>query len=126
MDVSERDINDKSVVHGYPILSEVSIMEVIINSEKNNKLLNRRELDFTVKYEGPTPSRNDVRNKLAAKLNVKLDLVIIQKMESRFGIQEATGYAKIYEDEARMKEIEAEHIMKKNAAPAAAEEAAEE
>ena len=101
-------------------------MEIIINSEKNNKLLNRRELDFTVKYEGPTPSRIDVRQKLAALLNADLELVIIQKMESVFGVQEAAGYAKIYESADRMKEIEAEHILKKNVVPAPAEEAAEE
>ena len=31
-------------------------MDIRILKDKNNALLNRRELDFVVKYEGSTPS----------------------------------------------------------------------
>ncbi|WNY27298.1 30S ribosomal protein S24e [Methanolapillus ohkumae] len=94
-------------------------MEIIIVKDEKNKLLNRRELDFTVKYEGPTPSRIDVRQKLAALLNCDLDLTMVQKMESVFGLQEACGYAKIYDSADRMKQVEREYMLKRNANPAA-------
>jgi small subunit ribosomal protein S24e len=36
-------------------------MDINVTEDKNNALLNRREINFTVKFEGPTPSRNDVK-----------------------------------------------------------------
>ncbi|MDV0446219.1 hypothetical protein MsAg5_00470 [Methanosarcinaceae archaeon Ag5] len=92
-------------------------MEITIVKDYQNKLLNRRELDFTIKYEGPTPSRIDVRQKLAALLNTDLDLTMVQKMESVYGLQEVRGYAKVYESADRMKQIEREYMMKRNASP---------
>lgn len=92
-------------------------MDIKIIEDKNNALLNRREVNFVVTFKGPTPPRNDVKNKMAAMLNVPVELVIIQKMENEFGKQEALGYAKIYEDASRMKEIERESVLVRNALP---------
>ncbi|AAM07050.1 TPA: 30S ribosomal protein S24e [Methanosarcina acetivorans] len=94
-------------------------MDIKILKDKNNSLLNRRELDFVVKYEGSTPSRSDVRNKLAAMLNAPLELLIIQRIKTEYGMQESKGYAKVYADEARMKQVEQEYILKRNPAPGA-------
>ena len=63
-------------------------MDIRIIKDKKNSLLNRRELDFVVKYEGSTPSRNDVKNKLAAMLNAPLELLVIQRIKTEFGMQE--------------------------------------
>ena len=104
-------------------------MDINIIEDKNNALLNRREVNFVVTFKGPTPPRNDVKNKLAAMLNVPLELVIIQTMKNEFGMQEASGYAKIYEDASRMKEVEREYALVRNALPEepdVAEETAEE
>ncbi|WP_440947297.1 30S ribosomal protein S24e [Methanosarcina sp. T3] len=97
-------------------------MDIKILKDKNNSLLNRRELDFIVKYEGSTPSRSDVRNKLAAMLNAPLELLIIQRIKTEYGMQESKGYAKLYADEARMKQVEQEYILKRNPAPGAESE----
>ena len=85
--------------------------------DKKNVLLNRRELDFIVKYEGSTPSRNDIRNKLAAMLNAPLELLVVQRIKTEYGMQEGKGYAKLYENEDRMKEVELEYVLKRNAIP---------
>ncbi|AKB49967.1 SSU ribosomal protein S24e [Methanosarcina barkeri str. Wiesmoor] len=92
-------------------------MDIRILKDKNNALLNRRELDFIVKYEGSTPSRNDVRNKLAAMLNAPLELVVVQRLKTEYGMQEGKGYAKIYENADRMKDVELEYVLKRNVAP---------
>jgi len=92
-------------------------MDIRIIKDKKNLLLNRRELDFIVRYEGSTPSRNDVKNKLAAMLNAPLALLVIQKIKTEFGMQEAKGYAKLYEDAARLKEVELAYVQKRNAIP---------
>jgi len=94
-------------------------MDIKILKDKKNALLNRRELDFTVKYEGSTPSRSDVRNKLAAMLNAPLELLVIQRIKTEYGMQESKGYAKLYEDASRMKEVELEFVLKRNPAPGA-------
>ncbi|WNY24534.1 30S ribosomal protein S24e [Methanolapillus millepedarum] len=96
-------------------------MEITIVKDHPNKLLNRRELDFVIKYEGPTPSRIDVRQKLAALLNTDLDLTLVHKMESVFGLQEVHGYAKVYESADRMKQVEREYMIKRNTMPAEGE-----
>lgn len=101
-------------------------MDVKIIEDKNNVLLKRRELKFEVTFEGATPTRMDVKNKIAALLNVPLELVVVQRMKNDFGRQLVNGYAKIYEDAARMKQIEKEHILERNKLPEApAEEQAE-
>jgi Ribosomal protein S24E len=92
-------------------------MDIKIVKDLDNKLLNRKELDFTVEYEGPTPSRADVRKKLAALLNKDVNLVMVQKMESEYGHQLAKGYAKVYESADRMKQIEPEHVLLRNTMP---------
>jgi small subunit ribosomal protein S24e len=92
-------------------------MDIRILKDKNNSLLNRRELDFIVKYEGSTPSRSDIRNKLAAMLNAPLELLVIQRIKTEYGLQEGKGYAKLYENADRMKEVELEYVLKRNVAP---------
>ncbi len=94
-------------------------MDINITEDKNNALLNRRELKFDATFEGSTPSRIDVKGKLAAMLNVPLELVILQKFENSDGMSAANGYAKIYEDAARMKVVEKEYVLKRNELPEA-------
>ena len=92
-------------------------MDINVTEDKNNALLNRREINFAVKFEGATPSRNDVKGKLVAMLNAPLDLTIIHKLDGEYGMQELAGYAKIYEDAARMKQVEGKHMIARNEAP---------
>jgi small subunit ribosomal protein S24e len=94
-------------------------MDINITEDKNNALLNRRELKFDATFEGSTPSRIDVKSKIAAMLNVPLELVILQKFENSYGMSAANGYAKIYEDADRMKIVEKEYVLKRNALPEA-------
>lgn len=92
-------------------------MDINITGDKNNSLLNRREVNFNVTFEGPTPSRKDVKLKMAAMLNCSPQLVIVQRLDNLFGKEEVLGYAKIYESENRMKEIEKEYVLKRNELP---------
>ena len=104
-------------------------MDINITEDKNNLLLNRREIKINVTFEGPTPSRKDLKLKMAAMLNSSPKLVIIQSLDNLFGKEEALGYVKIYDSEDRMNEIEKEYVLKRNELPEeapAAEEAAEE
>ncbi len=92
-------------------------MDINIIKDKNNALLNRRELKLTVTFDDATPSRNDVKNKLAAMLDVPLELVIVQDIVNEFGKQELKVYVKVYEDEDRMKQVEEAYVLERNKLP---------
>ncbi|MDI3502064.1 MAG: small subunit ribosomal protein S24e [Archaeoglobi archaeon] len=89
-------------------------MEIEIVEEKENKLLRRREIRFRVKFDGPTPKREDVKKKLCAMLGVSESLTVIQSLEGIFGKSECSGFAKIYENEEDLRRTEEEHVIRKN------------
>lgn len=90
-------------------------MEVQIDSKKNNPLLDRTEVYFTVKHLGEkTPNREIVRNELAEKLNSKKENIVLNFIKPGFGTNETTGYAKIYSSLQKAKEIEETYILARN------------
>ena len=98
-------------------------MELQIIKDKTNPLLKRREI--TVKIQNKTtPSRIEVKNKLAAIANSKPELIIIERLDTKFGKQEITGAATIYENEERLKQLAHNHLVIRGV-PKAAEEKAE-
>jgi small subunit ribosomal protein S24e len=96
-------------------------LEITIIEERNNPLLNRREVVFKVTEDGATPSRKSVVERIAATMNSKVGQVVVSEMKTVFGKRETLGYAKIYETEERAKQVENPHILKRNtfAAPEA-------
>lgn len=90
-------------------------MEIEIDSKKNNQLLKRTEVYFTVKHTGEgTPNREIIRSELADKLNSKKENIVVNIIKPGFGIQETTGYAKVYSSPENLKGLEREHILKRN------------
>jgi len=89
-------------------------MEIEIIEDNENKLLRRREIRFRVKFEGPTPKREDVKKKLCAILGVSERLTVVQSLEGIFGKSECVGFAKIYENEEDLKRTEEEHVIRRN------------
>jgi len=90
-------------------------MEIEIESKRNNPLLNRTEIYFTVKHGGEgTPNREIIRSEIAEKLNVNKEKVIVNTVKSSFGSQEISGYAKIYPSLEKSKEIENNYILRRN------------
>ena len=90
-------------------------MEIEIESKKNNPLMNRTEVFFTVKHKGEkTPNREIIRSELADKLNTKKENIIVNSINSSFGTQETTGYAKVYSSLQKAKDLERDHILKRN------------
>ena len=89
-------------------------MDIKVTEEKNNPLLQRREVHFTVSHNLGTPARQEIKEKLAAYLNSKPELVIIEYMKPEFGKRETRGYAKIYESMDRLKRVETGHIIQRN------------
>ena len=61
-------------------------METTIIEEKYNPLIGRKEVDVLLTHLGEiTPTREAVRGKVAALLNMDLDHVVIQSIQGHFG-----------------------------------------
>ncbi len=101
-------------------------MELQIIKDNKNPLLKRREVSIKINNKG-TPSRIDVKNKLAAMANSKPELIVIEHLDTAFGKMELTGIASIYETQERLKQVAHQHLLargipvpKESEAPAAA------
>ena len=89
-------------------------VDIIVNEDKENALLRRREVKFEVRFEGATPSRKDVKEALRSKLGVDANLVVIRKLNQPFGIARIQGEAAVYKDE-KAKAVEHSHLLRRDA-----------
>ena len=85
-------------------------MDFEITSDKRNELLSRREIQFTLKYDGATPSRMQIIGKLCALLNIKEHQITLDTLHSSFGKTEITGSARIYDSEESRNKTEHPHL----------------
>jgi small subunit ribosomal protein S24e len=89
-------------------------MEMKIISDQQNKLLDRREVIFEIQHSGePTPSRKNLQAKLAAKLSVDDKMIVVQPLDSEYGVSITKGVANIYKTDKSMN-VELAPILKRN------------
>jgi small subunit ribosomal protein S24e len=88
-------------------------MDFEFTRDARNELLNRREISFTLTFEGATPSRKSMREKLAALLNKDEGLLVLDSLKTSFGKMEITGMARIYDDEESKQATEREYLLKR-------------
>jgi len=88
-------------------------MKIEILEERENPLLNRKEVRFRVEYKGKTPAFGEMRNEFIKSVNSDKKLTIVDSVNSEFGSQSVLGYAKVYKDEESMN-VEPEYRVKKN------------
>jgi ribosomal protein S24E len=90
-------------------------MKIEVLSERENKPLARKEIDFRVDHSGAsTPSRSDIRAKIVAQFDANSSAVVIRSLETKFGAGITEGTARIYSDPEQMKRIELNHIVKRH------------
>jgi small subunit ribosomal protein S24e len=99
-------------------------MEFEVTRDTRNELLKRREVDFELRFEGPTPSRMQVTGKLAAMMNVAENTVVLDTMKTRFGIMELSGSARIYDSEEERNKVERGYLLTRGVPKAKEEEGA--
>lgn len=90
-------------------------MNVRITQKQKNPALKREEIKFEAKESKTTPTRKELREKIAALNGSKPELVIIEKISTRFGSTAIDGTAFAYENEENMKKTELEHLINKSA-----------
>ncbi|MCL2358575.1 30S ribosomal protein S24e [Candidatus Bathycorpusculum sp.] len=91
-------------------------MQIKIDTTKDNPLLKRREVGFTI-VSGPkekTPPRLEVKKAVAAELALGADVVYIKHMRTKTGTSITQGVANVYQSVAQAKLVEPEYIQKRN------------
>jgi small subunit ribosomal protein S24e len=89
-------------------------MEVKIESTNENKLLERKEIDAYVNFDGATPPRSEIKSAICGKVGANPDLVVLRSVESEFGRKRVKVCAHVYEDAAVLERNEPEHIRKRD------------
>ncbi|MDI9633173.1 MAG: 30S ribosomal protein S24e [Methanolinea sp.] len=86
-------------------------MEIVVERDIRNELLGRREIEFTVRFDGPTPSRVQILGKLAAMLNAKENQVALDSLKTSFGMTSCKGKARIYDTEEQRNRTERAFLL---------------
>ncbi len=81
-------------------------MEITIVKDVKNPLLERREIEAIIAFQGPTPKRDEVLVELAKVLKVDDTHVEVDKIYQRFGRQEAKVIAFVFDKPVREKKVE--------------------
>ena len=89
-------------------------MDIDIIEEAENPMLHRTDVRFRVTHEDATPSRLSVRDSLAATLNKDAEEVVIRKLDTKFGMRETIGTAKVYESPEDAQAVEQDHALERN------------
>ncbi|MEM2320308.1 MAG: 30S ribosomal protein S24e [Candidatus Bathyarchaeia archaeon] len=90
-------------------------LDVKIVDTKYNELLKRKEVFFMVSHErGPTPTRKEVREKIANLLKADVDRIYVVKMKTRIGTMTTRGEAHIYNSPDQAEILEPKHIITRN------------
>jgi len=95
-------------------------VELTVTQKRDNGLLQRTEVYFTITHaEAGTPGRAEIRKALAATLDAKDRIVVLDWARSEFGRPSTRGYAKVYESKERALALETAPILIRNGLRAA-------
>jgi len=94
-------------------------MQLKVESTKDNPLLKRKEVGFTI-IQGPrekTPQRLEVKKALAAEFKIGEEVVFVKRMHTKTGTNITQGVANVYQKAEQAKLVEPEYIRKRNSPP---------
>jgi ribosomal protein S24E len=89
-------------------------MEMEILRERENPLLERKEVEFRISHpNAPTPKRAEVLDLLSKKLGVKPELVVIRRISTLHGRSYSSGLAHVYQRAERLLSVEPKHLLER-------------
>ena len=88
-------------------------MEINIINEKENKAINRKEINFEINYTQAPPKKVAARKELSKLIKSDENLILIRKMSNAFGKRKMVCIAHIYPDEKILKKFEPEYLIKR-------------
>lgn len=88
-------------------------MDVEIINSIDNQLLERKEVDANVHFKGATPSRKEIKEAVCGKIGANPDIVVLREVNNEYGVQRVKVSVHVYKNAEKMKEVEPEHLIKK-------------
>jgi ribosomal protein S24E len=93
-------------------------MEIKVSNEFYNPLLKRKEISLEIEHTGEgTPQRFDIRKRMAAKLNAKIENVFVVSLNTATGLQRSTCSLQVYDDPHVASSTVPEHVAVRNLSP---------
>ena len=89
-------------------------MEVEIISKKDNKLLERKEINAVLTFEAATPSRKEIREAVGTKLGLNPELTVLNSVVNEFGSKRIRVLAHSYADMKKLMDTEPEYVRKRD------------
>ena len=86
-------------------------MELEVIRDDANPLLDRRELMLRISGTTTTPARRVLKEQIAARYDVGLESVVVEKIITEFGRQDAVVDVRIYSDPAVADRIENAYVL---------------
>ena len=77
-------------------------------------MLHRSDVRFRVSHAEATPDRLAVRDSLAARLGKSADEVVIRRLDTKFGMRETLGEAKVYQGADVARDVEQPYMLARN------------
>src|SRR3989338_610414 len=88
-------------------------MKMEIKNEKENKLMERKELEVEFIGFTKTPTRKEVLKEVAGKKGVKEELIIIETINQVFGQKKANAIIRVYKERKQLERFEHKHLIKR-------------
>ncbi len=88
-------------------------MEVEVISTTDNKILERKEINAVVHFDGPTPARKEIRGAVSTKLGLNPDLTVLNSVVNEFGAKKIRVVAHSYKNVKKLTEVEPEYLRKR-------------
>lgn len=99
-------------------------MDVNVQHKEEKPLLHRTDVRARVAYEGATPQRAQLRDKLAHELKAQAPHVIVRRVTTEFGKQAVIVEASVYKTAEALELFEPKHMKKRHGAEEKKEEGA--
>ena len=88
-------------------------MDMKITEKTEKPLLSRTEVSATVHFETATPSRAEIRKRLAEALKSSEELVVVRSIVAPFGERSASIQARVYKTKADLDQNESKVWLNK-------------
>ena len=92
-------------------------MDVHVQTKLERPILKRTDYKVRVAYEGATPKRTDLRDKIASSLKAPVDHVVVRKITTEFGKMAVIVEASVYADATTLDKMEPRHIKVRHSLP---------
>lgn len=89
-------------------------MSVNITSKTDNKALERKEIQAEITFDGPTPTRAELRQAISVKMGADPDLLVLREVNGTYGRKAVTVLAHAYSSKETLMSTEPEYIRKRD------------